>query len=140
MNKAAYQIPEISDDELLRRYSAIKPIISVDGEKFHCREFSLKEMRQTSYTFDKVSSKGMPANFSSFKEVGKIHTLHTFGYYGIFKPSAAEVLAQIPAPLLESVVAFEITDWPETSNDLNKNIYALNAGFHVAETTLYGKK
>lgn len=140
MNQRIYEIPQIADDELLRLYSAIKPIISLDGEKFYCREFTPKELRGISYTWDKAASKGEPADFALLKEVGKISTLHAYGYYGIFKPSVAEVLSQIPTHLLASVVAFEITDWPREAMDLHKNVDALNAGFHVAETTLYSAK
>jgi hypothetical protein len=39
-------------------------------------------------------------------EVGRIWTLHGYGYYGFFKPSVAEVLRQIPADLLPQVDFF----------------------------------
>lgn len=59
-------------------------------------------------------------------------------YYGIFKPSIAEVLAQIPEELIEQTVAFE-TIGPADADALNKERDALNAGFHVATTRLYGR-
>ena len=72
------------------------------------------------------------------KEVARIRTLHTYAYYGFFKPSIAEVLAQIPSHLVDSVIAFE-TKGPGDADDLNDDRSALNAGFHAATTILYGE-
>ena len=74
----------------------------------------------------------------SLKALGTIATLHAWGYYGVFKPSIAEVLAQIPAGYLDEVVAFEVAG-PKDAEDLNREKEALDAGFHVARTTLYAK-
>ncbi len=74
------------------------------------------------------------------KAICDITTYHTYGYYGFFKPSIAEVLAQIPAELLDKVVAFETVERPETVDDLNREREALNAGYHVATTRLYVRK
>lgn len=65
-----------------------------------------------------------------------IKTLHRYAYYGFFKPSIAEVLSQIPAELVGRAVGFTC-DGPETSDDLNAELIALDAGFQVATTTLY---
>jgi hypothetical protein len=70
------------------------------------------------------------------KKLQVITTYHTYGYHGMFKPSIAEVLTQIPQDLTGRVVAFEVKG-PETAEDLNKHPVELNEGFHVAETTLY---
>jgi hypothetical protein len=69
----------------------------------------------------------------------QITTHHSWGHYSLFKPSIAEVLAQIPAEHLNQVVAFEIVVKPETAEDLNKDLEALNAGYHVATTRLYAR-
>ncbi len=74
---------------------------------------------------------------TNLKPLCDITTYHSFGYAGLFKPSVAEVLAQIPAEYLDEVVAFEIVEKPETAEDLNRNVGALNAGYHVAKTRLY---
>lgn len=62
-------------------------------------------------------------------------TLHTYGYYGMFKPSIAEVLAQAPEDLGE-YVAFSI-EGPSTADDLGRDQAAFDAGFHVATVTYY---
>ena len=68
-----------------------------------------------------------------------IRTYHTYAYYGFFKPSIAEVIAQIPQELLDQVVAFEIIKHPETAADLHEEQKALDAGYHVATTRLYSR-
>ncbi len=65
-----------------------------------------------------------------------ITTYHSFSYYGLFKPSIGEVLAQIPDKFLGRVSAFLIEKAPETADDLNRNRAALDAGYHVARTSL----
>lgn len=77
---------------------------------------------------------------TDLKPLCDITTYHTYGYQGLFKPSIAEVLAQIPAEYLDGVVAFEIVDSPKTVDDLNREHKALNAGYHVATTQLYIRK
>lgn len=64
-------------------------------------------------------------------------SFHTYGYYGFFKPSIGEVLAQIPADLIEMVRYFEIIESPETKDDMAKEPEAFYAGYHVAKTRLY---
>jgi hypothetical protein len=73
------------------------------------------------------------------KTLCDITTHHSFGFAGFFKPSIAEVLAQIPEEHLDKVVAFEIVEAPESADDLNREREATNAGYHVAKTRLYTK-
>ena len=42
-------IPDISDEELLRRYQKIKPIVEVECVKYFLREFSKEELKNQSY-------------------------------------------------------------------------------------------
>lgn len=134
----AYFIPEISDeriDELLHR---TWPVVRFSG-KHQDRSGKLfyihsVDPRGVAFTWDPCPTD--PAK--GLVEIARIRTLHTYGYYGMFKPSVAEVLAQIPEHLVDQVVAFE-THGPETAGDLNREIDALNAGFHVADTILYGR-
>ena len=89
----------------------------------------------TSYTWDPKfdESRKVP----ELKPLGDITTFHGYGYYGMFKPSIAEVLAQIPDVLVQRVVAFEIIGQPESAADLNAHPDAVNDGYHVATTRLY---
>lgn len=65
-----------------------------------------------------------------------IKTYHTWAYYGFFKPTIAEVLAQIPEDILDEVIAFEL----EPPENPLEPWDIVNAGYHVAETTFYGKR
>ena len=133
-------IPPISDEELMRRYLRIKPVAEVTGVKYWLRNYTLKELRDTPYIWYVVPDKREPVG-----EALSNHThydfqcLHTFGYHGFFKPSIAEVLAQIPEEVMESytIEAFEIIDRPTSSGDLNKFKKALEQGFHVSVVRLY---
>lgn len=69
-------------------------------------------------------------------EIGHARTYHTYGYYGFFKPSAAEVLCQIPDHISD-YTDFYLVDGPKDAADLNREKEALNAGYHVANTTFY---
>ena len=75
----------------------------------------------------------------NLEEVCTINTLHTYGYYGLFKPTVEEVLSQIPHCVVDEVIAFEV-DGPKDANDLNKHKVELNEGFHVARTTFYKQR
>lgn len=77
------------------------------------------------------------AETEGLQEVCEITTYHLFGYHGFFKPSVAEVLAQIPEEYLDNAVAFEIIKWPKTVDDLNLQSEVVRAGYHQATTRLY---
>lgn len=133
-------IPVISDEELMRRYSKIKPITDINGKKYWLRNYSIDEMRNTSFFCTRVTDISI-----SVGEALSNHThydfqcLHTFGYHGFFKPSVAEVLSQIPQNLYEnySIDAFEIIDMPTNINDLNKFWNETKQGFHFSVVRLY---
>lgn len=72
-------------------------------------------------------------------EVTRITTYHTWGYYGFFKPSVAEVLQQIPDDLLSKVEYFLVLG-PDDATALNEQRDAIDQGFHRATTILYRRK
>jgi len=127
-------IPKISDEELSRLSSRIKAVVNFPGKgKCYIEPVGLRDTAFTWSPKPAEKAKGL-------KPLRDIRTYHTWGYYGLFKPSIAEVIAQIPKELLDQVVAFEIIKHPETADDLNKEPKALNAGYHVATTRLYSKE
>lgn len=136
------QIPEITDERLRQLYSRIKPVMKKAGsnELYWLREFSDEELRRVAYNwgdnFDKPVYEGKitPIKGKDFK------CLHRYGFQGFFKPSIAEVLAQIDPKLLSIVVAFEIISSPHTEADFYKDPFtraAFNEGFHVSTVRLY---
>lgn len=124
-------IPEITDEELDTLSARIKPVVNF-SKKGKCF-IKPVGLRTVAYTWEPKPDK----KAKDLKPLRDIRTYHTYGYYGFFKPSIAEVIAQIPKELLDQVVAFEIIKAPETAGDLNEEHDALNAGYHVATTRLY---
>jgi hypothetical protein len=72
-----------------------------------------------------------------FEIAETVATLHTYGFYGFFKPSLAEVLAFAP-PNFGDYDAVSLRG-PESADDLNRNKAATDAGYHVGEATYYKK-
>jgi len=133
-------IPQISDEELMRRYLKIKPIAEVGNGKYWLKNYSIDEMRNTSYFWNLFADRReLVGEALSCHDHHDFQCLHTFGYHGFFKPSVAEVLAQIPEEALKhfTIDAFEIIDRPTSSGDLNKYRQALKQGFHVSVVRLY---
>lgn len=133
-------IPVISDEELMRRYLKIKPVAEVHGTKYWLRDYSLNELKNTSYFWTIIPDKIRPVG----KQLSN-HThydfecFHKSGYPGFFKPRIAEILAQIPQEVYEnySIDAFEIIKRPTCVEDLNKHKEATSQGFHVSTVRLY---
>lgn len=124
-------IPEVVKERIQELAERIKPIVQFPREgKCYIKPVDLFGI---AYTWDPKSAD----KATGLKPLCDITTYHTYSYHGFFKPSIAEVLAQIPAEHLDKVVAFEIVENPETADDLNREREALNAGYHVATTRLY---
>lgn len=124
-------IPEISDDELFTLCTRIRTVVDFPKKgKFFIKPV---DPRNASFMWSPKPDK----RAKDLKPLRVIRTYHTWSYYGFFKPSIAEVIAQIPKELLDQVVAFEIIKYPKTADDLNEESEALNAGYHVATTRLY---
>lgn len=130
-------IPEITDKELKRRARRIKPTVRFGkGTRERLRYIKPVNLRNVAYTWDPK-----PAEVAKgLSPLRVITTYHGYGAPSFFKPSVAEVLAAIPDDIIDQVVAFEIIKCPETVDDLNREPEALNAGYHVAITRLYGRQ
>lgn len=135
-------IPEISNEELLARYSRIKPIVEVGGVKYFLREFTEKELTGRAYTWEAEEGKTEPVDMDDFifTEERDFECIHAYGYHGFFKPSIAEVLAQIPEREVPVVDAFEIIEEPKTASDFSKNKIVFDNGFHMSKVRLYTRK
>lgn len=138
-------IPKISDEEMMKRYEQIKPVLTVNGKFHYFREYTLKELSNMSYLFNR--------NEDVREEVGKDELevlegrdfvcLHSWSYYGFFKPSVGELLSQIKEDDLPFVKAFEIIESPQTADDFHKDSFtsiAFDNGYHVSTVRLYGAK
>lgn len=129
----------------MKRYEQIKSVLTVNGKFHYFREYTLKELSNMSYLFNR--------NEDVREEVGKDELevlegrdfvcLHSWSYYGFFKPSVGEVLSQIKEDDLPFVKAFEIIESPQTADDFHKDSFtsiAFDNGYHVSTVRLYGAK
>ena len=89
------EIPEIDDKRLKELYQLLKPIVTIDKIKYLLREFTLQELRNQSYIWNCHEDKRDVVDPSRLETVDDFLCLHTWGYYGLFKPSIAEVLSQV---------------------------------------------
>ena len=138
-------IPQISDEEVMKRYEQIKPVITVNGKLYHFREFFLEEIRNNGYLWNRAKDIREEVTPDELEVIpGQYFVcLHTYAYYGLFKPTICEILSQIKESNLSFVRAFEIIDSPQTANDFFKDSFrsiALDNGFHVSVVRLYRKK
>lgn len=136
-------IPEISYEELQKRYEHIKPVINVDGKLHYFRNFTTDELTQVSFLFERNIGDEVLENELEVIEGKDFPCLHGYGYYGFFKPSIAEVLSQINSNVLPLVKAFEIIEYPETTSNFTKDSFtyiAFENGFHVSTVRLYKEK
>ena len=145
------RIPEISDARLAELYARIKPIARFkrkDGDILDFpespKESEVKlvpnDVGGVLYWLDDVEFPRSTFTYSpkpvkmvkSLKSVTGITTYHTWAYYGLFRPTIAEVLAQIPEEYVDKVVAFETLTAITTSHIVEN--------YHVAMTILYVQK
>ena len=125
------RVPKISDERVEEMGKIIKPLVVRKGQLCYIKPC---DPRKVAFSWDPKVTKIA----RGLRKICEIPTYHTFGYYGMFKPSIAEVLAQIPEEFLNECSAF-ITKGPETIDDLHAQMDVVNEGYHRAMTTLYGK-
>lgn len=114
---------EIEEERLNELFSTIKPVIRVGDENklFYIEDVHL---RNNSFLWSPKATIEA-AGLVPFKV---IKTFHVFSTAVLFKPSIAEVLAQIPQKYVNKCVAFETSD--------NVSIDS-KTSCHIADTTLY---
>jgi hypothetical protein len=100
--KTALSIPRISNERLAELAKRIRPVVRNDSNVLVYIEPC--DLRNEAFT----GSPKLARKANNLVKHAVIATLHTYGYYGCFKPSIAEVLAQIPENLIEQTVAFEV--------------------------------
>ena len=131
------EIPEIDDKRLKELYQLLKPIVTIDEMKYLLREFTLQELRNQSCIWNRHEDKRDAVDSSKLETVDDFLCLHTWGYYGLFKPSIAEVLSQAPENVIEQANIFEIIESPETREDVFKYKEVIDNGFHLSKVRAY---
>lgn len=131
------EAPKIDDTTLAKLAARVKPMVPNREDDGHLWFIKPVDLRGTAFTWDPKPTK----RAEGLAVLTTIRTLHTFSYYGFFKPSVAEVLAHLttfPQEWLDTIVAFH-TAGPRNADDLNADMNAIIAGYQVAYTTFYVK-
>ena len=131
INQEKVFIPLVPEGEIRALARRIKPVVEFQGKILHY--IKPVDIFADAYTWEPKAAK----KATGLVPLCEIKTYHAFGNRKFFKPSVAEVLAQIPARLHREVVAFEIIASPEMPEDFGWDEKAFEAGYHVATTRLY---
>jgi len=102
-----------------------KRILDERGDLYYIEDYD--DIFHTAFRWSPVAT----TRAMGLVRMAEITTYHTYGYYGFFKPTIAEVISQIPDEYLKDVVAFE------TGGDVR---LTEDEEHHVATTILYKKK
>lgn len=133
-------IPWLRTEEIVERYSRIKPVVKKKGKLYWLRKFNEEELFCTSFLWKDETKKPVRAGELVPIPESEFKCLHKYGFYGFFKPTVAEVLTQISSDVVDSVAAFEIIDYPEQMSDFYKDEFtteAFESGFQVSVVRLY---
>ena len=124
-------IPEITNDRITKLLKQMQPIIEKD-QKF----FSIKKVdpRKTAFTWDPKRKK----EIKNIEPIRTVETYHTWAFYGFFKPTIAEVLAQLPADIEKEIVAFKTEMKPH--NNWRETLAGPMQEYHIGHTTFYRKR
>lgn len=95
-------VPAINEEELTKRLSLFTPLYR-DRETGVVHRIEIPDLRTVAFTWDPALLEAV-----EFTPVRTIRTHHYCSYYGFFKPSIEEVLAQVPDDIPEGVNAFYI--------------------------------
>ena len=131
------EIPKISDKRLYELYAKLKPVVTIDEIKYLLREFTKSELRGISYIWNADEDKRDIVDPKKLEPIQDFICLHRWGYYGLFKPSIAEVLSQAPEKTIDKANTFEIIEMPETADDLNQYHDVVEKGFHLSKVRSY---
>ena len=106
-------IPTISDEEVLRRYSQVRPLFN--GKKVS--SYNIFDMRTQRDWSDLCTSVDLSNKIDKYRTIGCYYN----GIYPYVKyPTIAEILSQIPEEDLRIASYFEVTD-PGTSSGIKHN-------------------
>ena len=134
-------VPKLTDTELLRRYTFVKPLVDKGKDLCEVTNFTLEDLKETvflkelpDHQLDKTSSDMfIPLPQLDFE------CIHRFAHPEFFEPTVAEVLAQIPAEYIPAINAFKIINYPDCEEDWQKNKIVFENHFHISVVRLYSR-
>lgn len=113
--KGRFHVPTITDEELERRMARFTPCAAKNGAVHKIKPV---DPRQTAYTWSPELLDEVV-----FTQSRSVPTDHDCAYYGFFKPSIAEVLAQVPNDLPAEYNAFyTLTDHIDIIDDAGQGL------------------
>lgn len=132
MSMPPFKVPRTTTDENVKELAKKFLPIRIKGDKaFHLQHNA--DLFNQSYTWD---AKEKPYKGDLYV-LDRLWTVHSYGAPGLFKPSIAEVIQQIPRCYDKLKICYFEINGPEDASDLNLWIDHIHAGVHVAKTTLY---
>ena len=135
-------IPEITDAELKKRYSRIKPLVRIEGKLYLLREYNNEEITLYSFLWDARENVAREVKEGEFEyiEGSDFFCLHSYVSPAVFSPTIAEVLAQIDKKMLSTAKAFTLVQCPKNIFAFLNNSFtsfARRNGYHVSMVKLY---
>lgn len=134
------EIPKITDEELLKRYTVLKPLITIEKIPYLIRDFSLEELKTMSYIFNKEDNKIERISRNDLEAIEEFLCLHSYKYKNLFSPKISEILAQSPIEFERQNHLFEIVEQPITNEDFYKYDELLEKGYHLSKVRVYRKR
>lgn len=116
----------IDDETLTRLLEQLRPVCFDLEGRLHFIE--LPDPREIAYTWSPV----LGERASGLVEIARFPTVHSYGAPALFKPTLAEVLAQLPDPLPEGAAAFTTFTDEVGFTDGHRQHLAVSALFAVA--------
>ena len=109
-------VPKLEDEELLRRYNRVKPVVEHNGKKYFIREYDLEDLKNRSFIWFLDEDLEEEVNSGMLVPIAHadMHCLHDSSEI-TFRPTVGEVLAQIPRQTISKADAFEIVQFPDNT-------------------------
>lgn len=135
-------IPEISEEDLMKRYKKVKPLKEVGGKLYNIRPLNLFELYQkvplSEFTLEGPGVNSEYQTYFDFACICKIETKVVGGRKEcVAIPSIAEILAQIPESAFDEAVAFRIYSEPKLFGLSRVEHVLRDQGYCVATIRLY---
>ena len=131
------EVPEIDDETLAYLYSKLRPIISVYQTKYLLKKYKLMQLRSCAYTWGMHHELLRPIPENKLEVIEEFPCFHTYNSDQLFKPSVAEVLAQLPPKTIREANAFEIVERPKSIDDMLKYPEVYGKGLHLSKVKSY---
>ena len=131
------EIPKIDDKRLEQLYKYLKPIVKMNYIRFYLKEYILNELKNYPYLINAWEDKREMVDPNKIEMVEDFLCLHKCGEYGLFRPTIAEVLSQMPVTSIREANTFEIIEEPELCSDVFRYPELINNGLNLSRVRTY---